>query len=290
MVTFLSRVAKWLAVDDVPAGPVVFVLSGGGARGAAQAGMLAALLEAGIVPDIIVGTSVGALNGAAIAASPTVEQAHRLETYWRRVATRDIFPFPNFITAARLLTGGDHLLSDAGLRRLVADWLDQDDIADLEVPLHVTTTSLSDGRQAVHTSGSPQEVLVASASIPGLFRPVRLADGNLHVDGGVAANVPVQYALSLNPSQVWVLDLSPELAPGNEPVTGSAVVAVCLAAALQSQDFSWVDDPRVTRIRAANTSAGILSSVVSFKKSAELVEAGRAAVEEALADALPDAA
>lgn len=247
--------------------------------------MLAVLLEAGVVPDVIVGTSAGALNGAAIAQEPTLAQAQRLERYYRQLATRDVFPFPTFALTARLLRGGGHLLPDTGLRRLISDWLDVDDLRNLRVPLHVTTTSLSDGRQRIHTAGDPTPILLASASIPGLFPPVRLADGHLHVDGGVSANVPVAHALTLNPSQVWVLDLSPTLDVEEEPLTASAVVAVCLAAVMQAQDSCWADDVRVRRIRVGHVGKGLLGGAANFGHAGELIAAGRAAAEDALRDA-----
>ena len=183
------------------------VFSGGGSLGAAQVGALQALFEAGIVPDLVVGCSVGALNAAFIAVDPTAQRVNELEQVWRGMTREVVFPDGRFTVARRLASRTDHLYSPAGLRALIADCVQVVDLADTAIPCHVVTTDLLAGEPAWWTSGDPVEVLAASACLPGLFPPVELG-GSQHVDGGVTCPVPAQRALDLGASRVWVLDVA----------------------------------------------------------------------------------
>jgi NTE family protein len=185
------------------------VLSGGGSLGAAQVGALQALLEAGIVPDVIVGCSVGALNAAFVAVDPTPDRLTELEQIWRGMSRRSVFPNGRFAVATRLAGRRDHLYTPDGLRSLIRACVPLRDLADTAIPVHVVTTDLRAGSPVWWTSGDPVEVLAASACLPGLFPPVSL-DGSLHVDGGVTCPVPTQRALDLGASRVWVLDVARE--------------------------------------------------------------------------------
>src|SRR5207302_5902237 len=102
-------------VEPVAPGKVVFVLSGGGNRGAAQIGMLRALLEAGITPDVVVGTSVGSLNGAAIAADPTLDGVGRLEDVWHGITREQLFGDGRLARAWRVASRANHLWQNSGL-------------------------------------------------------------------------------------------------------------------------------------------------------------------------------
>jgi len=200
---------------DAPARPTgarpreAVVLSGGGSLGAAQVGALQALLEAGIVPDVVVGCSVGALNGAFVAVDPTLERLAELEQIWRGMSRRTVFPNGRMRVAARLAGRSDHLYTPDGLRSVIQTAVPVRDLADTAVPVHVVTTDLRAGEPVWWTSGDPVEVLAASAALPGLFPPVPLGD-SLHVDGGVVCPVPTQRALDLGAERVWVLDVARE--------------------------------------------------------------------------------
>jgi NTE family protein len=191
--------------DPAPKEAVVF--SGGGSLGAAQVGALQALFEAGIVPDVTVGCSVGALNAAYVAVDPTVERVSELEQVWRALSRDDVFPDGRFTVARRLAGRADHLYSNAGLRAVIESCVPLDDLAQTKIPVHIVTTDLRRGEPAWWAEGDPHEILAASACLPGLFAPVPLAD-SLHVDGGVVCPVPTQRALDLGAKRVWVLDVS----------------------------------------------------------------------------------
>ncbi len=189
-----------------------FVLSGGGSLGAAQVGAMRALLEAGIVPDVVVGCSVGSLNAAFIAVEPSLARRADLEDVWLGMRRCDVFPDGRFAVGRRLVRRQNHLYSPAGLRALVRRCVPLDDLADTDVPVHVVTTDLRRGEPAWWTSGDPADVLTASACLPAVFPPVALG-ASLHVDGGVACPVPTQRALDLGAARVWVLDVSSDFHP-----------------------------------------------------------------------------
>src|SRR6266851_5789583 len=118
--------------------PVAFVLSGGANRGAAQAGMLEALLDAGIVPDLLVGTSIGAVNAAFMAAGPTPDRARALSEIWRRLSAEDIFPLGAAQVTRAILAGG--LFSPAPLRRMLEREIPFRLIEEAVTPLRIVAT------------------------------------------------------------------------------------------------------------------------------------------------------
>jgi predicted acylesterase/phospholipase RssA len=184
-----------------------FVLSGGGSLGAAQVGALQAIFEAGIVPDVVVGCSVGALNAAYVAVEPTQARVNELENVWRGMSRDLVFPDGRFTVARRLAGRADHLYSDSGLRGVIERCVPLADLSHTAIPVHVVTTDLRAGEPVWWTSGDPVDVLRASACLPGIFAPVPLA-GSVHVDGGVSCPVPTQRALDLGAARVWVLDVA----------------------------------------------------------------------------------
>lgn len=178
---------------------VHFVLGGGGALGAFQAGGLFALLESGVVPDALHGSSAGALNAAFLASAPTASRAAELAQWWSDPSTGRVLAPGRWSqlrsTASALTRRTGAVLDDRPLRTLIAAHVQAHDVSELAVPLTVTTTCLDCGG-AVHADRGPlADLLVASCSLPGLFPPVRLPDGHLHVDGGVVCGVPLQAAL-----------------------------------------------------------------------------------------------
>ena len=182
-----------------------FVLSGGASLGAVQAGMLRALYERGVAPDLIVGTSVGALNGAFIASRPaTPSTAHQLADVWRSVSRWNVFPLNPLTGFFGFFGARDHLVSDRGLRKLVADNIEVGPLEDSPVPLHVITTDLLSGRELRLSRGDMLEAVIASAAIPGVFPAVE-REGRPLIDGGVANNTPIADAIELGAERIYVL-------------------------------------------------------------------------------------
>lgn len=185
-------------------GSCAFVLSGGGSLGAVQVGMLMALIEHGVVPDLLVGTSVGALNSAWVAANPSRDGVLELAGIWKGIRRHDVFPL-NPVTGARGLLGrSNHFISSDSLRTLLRAHVSFKRLEDAEVPLHLVATDLKSGRTAVFTSGPTVPALLASCAIPGVFPPVTIGRRD-YIDGGVANHTPVTVAVELGATTIYVL-------------------------------------------------------------------------------------
>lgn len=182
-----------------------FVLSGGASLGAIQVGMLRALYERGIAPDIIVGTSAGALNGAFIASRPqTVETADALSEVWRSLRRGQVFPLNPLTGLLGFLGSRDHLVPDSGLRRLIARHIECEQLEALALPLHVVAVDVITGEELRLSSGPVVDAVMASASIPAVLAPVSWGDREL-MDGGVANNTPISHAVELGASEIYIL-------------------------------------------------------------------------------------
>ena len=178
-----------------------FVLSGGANLGAAQVGMLAALRESGVRPDVVVGTSVGALNGAWVAAEAPLGE---LGDLWRSLRRGQVFPADPLRGLLGFAGRSNHLVSDRGLRRLLRDHLRFERLEDAPVPFHVLATDVLSGLGVLLSEGQALEAILASAAIPGVLPPVRI-DGRSYLDGGVVDNTPISHAIGLGADTVWVL-------------------------------------------------------------------------------------
>lgn len=190
---------------------VAFVLSGGGNQGVSQVGMLRALLERGIVPDVVIGTSAGALNGAAVAAAPEQASVDHLADVWTTTESASVFPEGRIARMWNVIQRGPSLFSGWGLSEVVERARTVERFEDLAVPLRVVATDLDTGAEVVLAAGPLQPALLASAALPGIFPPVE-HDGRRLVDGGVVNNVPLWHALSGRIDRVYVCNVSGELA------------------------------------------------------------------------------
>ncbi len=183
-----------------------FAFSGGGPLGALQVGALLALFEHGIEPDVVVGSSVGALNAAMIAFDPSPDGARTLERIWRNLRDEDLFPGPGRAAWARWLLPGDRVFDNSGLAALIERELwPGATFEDAILPLGIVTTALDTGEEVVFRSGPVREPLLASCALPSIFPPVRIGD-RLYIDGGVADNVPIGPAVDLGATTVYVMD------------------------------------------------------------------------------------
>src|SRR4051794_34346701 len=186
---------------------VAFVLSGGGNQGVAQVGMPRALVERDIVPDVVVGTSAGALNGCAVAYSPTLGGIARLANTWIELTTADVFPNGRLARAWNIVRRGTNLFDSNGLEALIDRSTPARAFSDLAVPLRVVATDFDSGDEVVLASGPLRPALLASAALPGVF-PIVHHDGRRLVDGGVVNTVPLWHALSGPVDRVYVMNVS----------------------------------------------------------------------------------
>ncbi|MFI9612031.1 patatin-like phospholipase family protein [Streptomyces sp. NPDC052023] len=180
--------------------PVAVVVSAGGVLGAAHVGVGYALSERGFAPDMIIGTSVGALTGAIVAAHPS-GAAPWLDGVWTRLRRREVYPLGYLPSRASIFT-------DRGLRRLIARSGLPSRIEDLPVPFTAVAMDLATGAPALLDHGDLESALLASAAVPGMLPPVR-REGRTLVDGGLIAHVPVLAALRAGAASVVVLSTGP---------------------------------------------------------------------------------
>ena len=205
------------------------VLSGGAMLGAFQVGVIEALSGAGIVPDLIVGTSVGAVNGVYWAFHPGENVARRLLEIWLTVDEKVLFPEAPLAVLHRLLRCAPHITTQEGIRRLIASQLPEHAlIEEAAVPVVLVATDAATGERVPLRSGPVWPALLASTAIPGLFPPVTIGGHDL-VDGGVVANADVQSAVEAGTTDVVVVDLMGEIdgppeAPSVRTAVGRAVV------------------------------------------------------------------
>ena len=192
------------SMPDLPH-PVAFVLGGGGSLGAVQVGMLQALTERRIAPDLVFGASVGSLNGAVIASDPT-GAANRLSHSWPTITRDRVFPGGLLAQARTLQRSKNHLFPNTGLAQLVTELLGATTtFGDLALPFAAVTTDMATATPYIIGSGPVLPALLASAAIPGIFPPV-VHDGRRLCDGGLVANVPLRQALMAGAQSIVVLD------------------------------------------------------------------------------------
>jgi NTE family protein len=182
---------------------IAFVLSGGGSLGAIQAGMLEALLERNIVPDALVGTSIGAANAAFLAADPTLPRARALSDVWRSLKPRAIFPVGPIRTVKALRRNGS-LFPTAPLRRLIEQHSPYSLVERARIPLRIVATDFEDGTEVVFDSGPVADAVLASTALPGVFPP-HLFSGRLYLDGGLVDHVPLAPAIAMGADTIYVL-------------------------------------------------------------------------------------
>ena len=213
-----------------PTGPVAFVLSGGASLGAIQVGMLRALYERGIRPDVIVGTSAGALNGAFIASRPqTPETADALADVWRPMRRSRVFPLNPVLGLLGFLGASDSLVPQSGLERIIERHIEHARLEELPIALHVVAVDVITAEELLLSEGCLRAALLASAAIPGILSPVPWGEHML-MDGGVANNTPISHAVALGAGRIYVLPAGHACALERAPRTalGMAVHAVSL--------------------------------------------------------------
>jgi len=183
-----------------------FVLGGGGVLGAAEVGMLRALFEVDVVPDLVLGTSVGALNGAMVARDPTAGVIERLTELWQDADTARAVSDRPLRTVRRAVSTGTHLYSAAVLQKRLADEFGDLRFEDLAVPLQVCAASIERAAEHWFDRGPLVGAIMASAAVPGLLPPAEV-DGEHYLDGGIVNSIPLGRAVLLGADRVFVLQV-----------------------------------------------------------------------------------
>ena len=181
-----------------------FVFGGGGLLGAAEAGMARALLEAGIVPELICGTSIGAINGAALAAEPTAEAARTLVSTWERLLDADVFGASMVGRVVELIRSGTALHGNGRLRELLEDRLPVREFGELAVAFECVAASIESAQEHWFTTGDLVDAVLASCALPGVFPPMAVGDVH-YFDGGLVNSIPLERAVRQGARRIWVL-------------------------------------------------------------------------------------
>ncbi|GLZ33354.1 patatin [Lentzea sp. NBRC 105346] len=205
-------------------GPIGFVLGGGGSLGSSQVGMLRALAEHGVRPDLVVGTSVGSVNGSLLALDPD-KAADRLATLWEGMTRQRVFPGGPIAQLRSLRTNKTYLFPNTGLRDVLDEGLDGTrEFGQLSLPFGAVSVDCVTGEAVNITEGELIPAILASAAIPGVYPPVRIGEQVLY-DGGVLANVPIRQALAMGAKSLVVLDCA---FPGHLPTVPETLAETLL--------------------------------------------------------------
>ena len=254
-----------------------FVLSGGGSFGAVQVGMLQALAERRIRPDLLVGTSAGALNAVFVAAHGMSPQSlEMLATTWAALRRDDVFPLraPQMVLA--LAGARDALCAGSGLANLVRRHVGFARLEDSPVPVHLVTTDLLSGEEVLLSDGDTVSAVLASSAIPAVLPPVR-RDGRTLVDGGLADNAAISQAIALGADRIYVLPTGYACALPAPPTRPLAVAVQALSLLVQRRliaDVALYAD-RVELV-VLPPLCPLRISAIDFRHAAELVRRAHA--------------
>jgi NTE family protein len=248
-----------------------FVLSGGGSLGAVQVGMLLALAESGVTPDLLVGSSVGAVNAAWVASRPGLGGARELAAVWRSVRRDDVFPLRPLQGLLGFAGRRDHLVDPANFRALLGRHLTFGRLEESAMPLVVVATEVATGTEVALVRGGVIDAVTASTAIPGVFPPVTV-DGQVLMDGGVSNNAPISHAVEHGATTVYVLPTGYACALDRPP--GSALGMALHAITLLVQQRLAADAAHCwegVTLRVLPPLCPLAVSPVDFSHSAELI-------------------
>ncbi|HEX9775323.1 MAG TPA: patatin-like phospholipase family protein [Actinomycetota bacterium] len=268
---------------------VAFVLGGGGNQGAYEVGMLHALLDRGIAPELIVGTSIGAVNGAAVAAAPTVETVETLRSVWTALDVATIFGGSIFAGAANLFRSRTHMHSNAALRRMLAETLPRR-FDDLVVPFQCVAASIERAAEHWFGDGDLTEAILASCAVPGVLPPVKVGDEHF-IDGGIVNSIPISRAVELGAREIYVLQVGRIERPLTAPRTPVQVGLVAFEIARRhrfARDLAQLPPGVVAHVLPTGEPRRRGSDLAQlnyrgFKAIAERIERARAATADYLA-------
>jgi NTE family protein len=232
--------------------------------------MLQALFEAGVRPDLLVGTSAGAVNAAWIAGRPDRDGVAELTSIWMGLRRQHIFPISPWAGACGLLGRTNHVISNAGLRSLLERHLPYGRLEDAAIPVHVVATDLKTGHAVVLSSGPAIPALLASSAIPGVFPPVTIGRREL-VDGGVADMTPIATAVAQGATRVYVLPIGYTW-PRQERANAIGMALQALARVVESRlHVEVAAHSHAADIRVLPTIDGPAVSPADFSRTPELI-------------------
>jgi NTE family protein len=267
---------------------IAFVLSGGGSLGAVQVGMLQALSARGVEPDLLIGTSAGALNAAYVAGHGTDAASLRsLESIWSNLRRRDVFPLQPGRLGAAVIGRAPSLFPNEGLRHLIRANLAFDNLEDAKIPVHVVATDVRSGREVLLSEGDAVDAVLASSAIPAVYPSVRFADKDL-VDGGVANNSAIAQAVALGADVVYLLPTGYACALAAPPSTPLASALHALTLLIEQRLIIEVAHfAEHTDIRVLPPLCPLSVSSADFRQGELLVQRARTATDRWLDEGGP---
>jgi len=263
-----------------------FVLSGGASLGAIQVGMATALYDAGIRPDMVIGTSVGALNGAWLAGGEPIDG---LVDLWGSLRTRTIFPARPLVGLRGFVGGRAHLTPNSGLRRVLEDHVPFARLEDAAVAFSVMATEVSTGRELRLDQGPAIDAILASAAIPGVYPPVRIG-GQTCIDGGIVNNTPISQAIDAGATDVWVLSTGYSCALPSPPRSALAMALHGLNLLIQQRFIAETAHRTYpVPVHLIPPPCPITVTPIDFSQSAQLIERAHRGTRQWMANGEPHA-
>jgi len=271
-----------LSLSDPQPTKTAFVFAGGGSFGAVQVGMMHALASHGVSADMVVGSSVGALNGAFYAGDPTPAGVEHLAEIRRGLQRNDVFP----LTLRALLSflwRRDFLIPHDGIRKLVDDHIPYRSLEDAKLPLHIVTTDIITGDSVVFSKGPAAEAIVASTAIPGAFAPVHYGDYYL-ADGALSSNTPVRIAVKQGARRLIILPTGHACANDAPPVGAVANALHALTLLIARQLVNELEElgPEIAYF-VVPPLCPLAGSPYDFSRTAEHIERARRSTDDWIA-------
>ena len=245
--------------------------------------MLHALASRGIAADVVVGSSVGALNGAYYAGNPTIEGIQRLDAIWRGLRRNDVFPL-TWGTMARFLYRRDFLITSDALRQLVDRNLTYRNLEDAKIPVHIVATDILSGATVVLSEGPAALAIIASAAIPAAFAPVHLNDLYL-ADGAVSSDTPITVAVARGARRLIVLPTGYACALEKPPVGAVANALHALTLLISRQLMSELQGlDHGIEYFVVPPLCPLIGSPYDFSQTSELIERANRSTDAWLAE------
>jgi NTE family protein len=268
-----------------------FVLSGGANYGAQQVGALEVLFERGLIPELLVGVSAGALNAAWVAANPTLNGVHELARIWREDAPGIAPPVGPLAALLRVIGGRDSLLSNDSLQQFIRRWpFAEDTFSVLTGPrLYTVAACYTDGTLRLFGDDPADRIfdgLMTSTAMPPFYPPWEV-DGVLYLDGGITSHLPVQAAVERGATEIFALrnghGFTLEAAPAQRNVFTIGGQAISLLVESQAnREIEVVRHNRSVQLHLIELYADDDPGLWNFSRAAELIAAGRRLTEEYL--------
>jgi NTE family protein len=254
---------------------IAFVLSGGASLGSVQVGMLQALAERGIEPDLVFGASAGAFNAAWVAGDPKLAHLDALAEVWTSLRTRDVFPLRPLTGLLGFLGRRDSLVPADGLRAIVSRHLRFVLLENAPIPLCVIATEVTSGKEIALTRGDAVDAILASAAIPGVFPPVTL-NGRMLMDGAVVNNTPISNAIDAGATRIYVLPTSYACTLTRPPRSALAVTLQAISLLVQQRLIADVKELEgAVDLRVLPPLCPLTISPTDFSHARELIDDAR---------------